>query len=56
MKAEKWKEKMGRKNDGRERRVWRKSETEKAREDGDERRAEAEQEGWRTELPLRVLL
>ena len=47
---------MGRKNDGRERRVWRKSETEKAREDGDERRAEAEQEGWRTELPLRVLL
>ena len=39
-----------------ERGVWRKSETEKAREDGEERRAEAEQEGWRAELPPRVLL
>jgi len=56
MKAEKWKEKMGRKNYWRGRRVWRNSKTEKAREDGEERRAEAEQEGWRTELPPRVLL
>lgn len=56
MKGEKWKEKMGRKNDGRERRVWRKSEAEKVREDGEERRAEAEQEDWQTELPPRVLL